>query len=306
MFEYIQNFINKISGFDINSLTSNPEFQNAVETINSSLDLEDEKPSLFNVKPENIYALVIGIDYIKTPQLRLNGCVNDAFNMKEMLLNRFDVPNKNITILSDDNDAVLKEPTFKNIKNSMLSLVDKAQNGDAKVIFVSYSGHGTQTPDSKKDADFEEDGKDECWVPSDFRKAGLFKDDHIRKYLLEKLPENTLCILISDSCHSGSMADLSLVYNPSTKLIKDTQTKIDNIDADIIQLSGCMDPQYAEELRINGKISGVLSHCLTQYLKKNKNIRQIVDESNELCRKLKLSQIPLVSVNKSELFDIVL
>jgi len=306
MIEYIQNLLNKLSSFNLSDLTSKPDFQKAVQTINSSLDLEDEKPSLLNIEPENIHALVIGVDYLQTPQLRLNGCVNDAFNIKEMLLNRFDVPNSNITLLTDDNSAIVKEPTVKNIKSAFADLVKKAGDGEAKVIFVSYSGHGTQTPDSKKDADFEEDGKDECWVPSDFKKAGLFKDDHIRKFLLEKLPENIICIIVSDSCHSGSMADLPLVYNPTNKKVKNAKTNVNNIDADLIQISGCMDPQYSEELKINGKVSGVLSHCITQFFKKGKTLKQLVDESNATCRKLKLSQVPLVSVNKSSILDIPL
>lgn len=306
MIEYIQNFLNKLSGFNLNNLINHPDFQNAVNTVNTSLDLEDPPKTLLDVEPSEIHAVVIGIDYIKTPQLRLNGCVNDAFNIKELLLNRFDVPNKNITLLTDDNDAVVKEPTFDNIKKSLTDLVKKATSGDAKVLIITYSGHGTQTPDKNNDADYEEDGKDECWVPSDFRKKGLFTDDQIRQFLLEKIPENVTCILISDSCHSGSMMDLSLTYNPTTKIMKDTKTNVDNIEGNLIQISGCMDAQVAQELKINGKVSGVLSHCITQFFKKGKSFKQIAHESNELCRSLKLAQIPMVSVNKSELLDVPL
>lgn len=306
MIEYIQSFLQKLSGFNLNNLLNNPEFKDAVDTVSTSIDLEEPPKTLLDVDPSEIYAVVIGIDYIKTPQLLLNGCVNDAFNIKEMLLNRYDVPNSNITLLTDDNQGMVKEPTFNNIKESFSNLVRKAKEGDAKVLMVTYSGHGTQTPDKNNDDDFEEDGKDECWVPSDFRKKGLFKDDQIRKYLLEHIPEDVTCILLSDSCHSGSMMDLSLTYNPTTKLMKNTETNVGNIDGNLIQISGCMDSQVAQELKINGKVSGVLSYCVTQFFKKGKTLRQIADASNNTCRKLKLAQVPLVSVNKPELLDIAL
>lgn len=303
MIEYIHNFLNKLSSFNLNTLLNNKEFQNAVDTINTSLNLEETSKTLLDVNPENIHALVIGIDYMKTPQFRLNGCVNDAFNMKEILLNRFDVPNKNITLLTDDNEAIIKEPTFDNIKNSLTDLVKKTENGNANVLIISYSGHGTETPD-KNEIYHKEDTKDECWVPSDFRKKGLFKDDYIRQYLLEKIPEDITCIILSDSCHSGSMPDLSLTYNSSTKLIRNTLTKVDNISGNLIQISNSMDFQATQEY--HSKVSGVLSYCMSQFFKKGKTLKQIVDESNDMCKKLKITQVPVVSVNKSELLDCVL
>jgi hypothetical protein len=244
---------------------------------------------------------VIGIDYVKTPEIRLNGCCTDAYNIKEMLLNRFGFLNDNITILTDDNTDITKESNTKNIEASLKDLTEKTAKG-GKFIVVFYSGHGTQTPD-EIGKDFEIDGKDECWVLSDYKTKGFFTDDKLKSQFLDKLAENINVLVISDSCHSGSMADLSWTYNSSSKKIKNTKTKVDNLKANIWQISGCMDPQYSEELAINGRVCGALTHCMNKFLVKGNKIKDIVNSSQSACRNLKLSQVPVLSCNKKELLD---
>jgi hypothetical protein len=67
-----------------------------------------------------------------------------------------------------------------------------------------------------------------------------------------------------------------------------------------------MDSQYSEELAINGKVCGALTHCMSKFLVKGNKMRDIVNSSQEACRKLKLSQVPILSCNKKELLDYVL
>ena len=119
-----------------------------------------------------------GIDYVKTPEIRLNGCCADAYNTKEMLLNRFGFLNENITILTDDNTDITKESNTANIEVALKELCEKSKK-TAKFIVVFYSGHGTQTPD-EIGKDFEIDGKDECWVLSDYKNKGFFQDDKLK------------------------------------------------------------------------------------------------------------------------------
>lgn len=261
------------------------------------------KKTITGFSPNECYALVIGIDYVKTPEIRLNGCCADAYNTKEMLLNRFGFLNENITILTDDNTDITKESNTVNIDSSFKLLVDKSK--DAKFIVVFYSGHGTQTPD-EIGKDFEIDGKDECWVPSDYKSKGFYTDDKLKSLFLDKLDSNVNILVISDSCHSGSMADLSWTYNSSTKKVKNTKTKVDNVKPNIWQISGCMDSQYSEELAINGRVCGALTHCINKFLVKGKKIKDIMNSSQGACRKLKLSQVPILSCNKKELLDYVL
>ncbi len=261
------------------------------------------KKTITGFSPNECYALVIGIDYVKTPEIRLNGCCADAYNTKEMLLNRFGFLNENITILTDDNTDITKESNTVNIDSSFKLLVDKSK--DAKFIVVFYSGHGTQTPD-EIGKDFEIDGKDECWVPSDYKSKGFYTDDKLKSLFLDKLDSNVNVLVISDSCHSGSMADLSWTYNSSSKKVKNTKTRVDNLIPNIWQISGCMDSQYSEELAINGRVCGALTHCMNKFLVKGKKIKDIMNSSQGACRKLKLSQVPILSCNKKELLDFVL
>ena len=261
------------------------------------------KKTITSFSPNECYALVIGIDYVKTPEIRLNGCCTDAYNIKEMLLNRFGFLNDNITILTDDNTDITKESNTVNIDSVFKHLVNKSK--DAKFIFVFYSGHGTQTPD-EIGKDFEIDRKDECWVPSDYKSKGFYTDDKLKSIFLDKLESNVNVLIISDSCHSGSMADLSWTYNSSSKKIKNTKTRVDNLKPNIWQISGCMDSQYSEELAINGRVCGALTHCMNKFLVKGNKIKDIVNSSQSACRNLKLSQVPVLSCNKKELLDYVL
>ena len=261
------------------------------------------KKTITGFSPNECYALVIGIDYVKTPEIRLNGCCADAYNTKEMLLNRFGFLNENITILTDDNTDITKESNTVNIDSSFKLLVDKSK--DAKFIVVFYSGHGTQTPD-EIGKDFEIDGKDECWIPSDYKSKGFYTDDKLKSLFLDKLDSNVNVLVISDSCHSGSMADLSWTYNSSSKKIVNAKTNVDNLKPNIWQVSGCMDSQYSEELVINGRVCGALTHCMNKFLVKGKKMKDIMNSSQGACRKLKLSQVPILSCNKKELLDYVL
>jgi hypothetical protein len=262
------------------------------------------KKTIFSFLPNECYALVIGINYEKTPEIKLNGCCTDAYNIKEMLLNRFGFLNENITILTDDNTDITKECNTENIVNSLKKLSDKSSK-EAKFLFIFYSGHGTQKPD-EIGKDFEIDGKDECWVLSDYKTKGYFTDDNLNNLLLMNLGTNVNVIIISDSCHSGSMADLSWTYNSSNKKVTNTKTKIENLKPNIWQISGCMDSQYSEELEINGRVCGAITHCITKFLVKGKKIKDILNSSQDACRKMKLSQVPILSCNKKELLDYVI
>jgi hypothetical protein len=262
------------------------------------------KKTITGFSPNECYALVIGINYIKTPEIRLNGCCKDAYNIKELLQNRFGFLNNNISILTDEPENISNEPNTSNIEEEFRKLVDKASK-NGKFIVVFYSGHGTQTPDERGN-DYEIDDKDECWVPSDYKSNGYFTDDKLKSQFLDKLGSNVNVLIISDSCHSGSMADLSWTYNSSTKKIVNTKTKVDNLQPNIWQISGCMDPQYSEELEINGRISGALTHCISQLLVNGKQMTKIMNRSRILCKKLKLGQIPILSCNKKELLTYIL
>ena len=59
------------------------------------------------------YALLIGIDYIVKPN-RLNGCHRDIELLQQVLVEKFNYTNTNITILIDSDDSQHK-PNRKEI-----------------------------------------------------------------------------------------------------------------------------------------------------------------------------------------------
>lgn len=130
-------------------------------------------------------ALTIGInDYPNAP---LYGCVNDATQWAAFFgdVARYD----RVTTLLN-RDAKLSKVTA-----AIRSLLEVSVEGDE--IAVTYSGHGTRVPCKNGD---EADGLDEAWVLYD----GLWVDDEIADLLLT-LPKGVRLLIVSDSCHSGTV-----------------------------------------------------------------------------------------------------
>ena len=57
-------------------------------------------------------ALLIGINYIKSPNARLYGCIEDIKNVQNMLMDAYGYAAQNITVLRDDDGN--KMPTKAN------------------------------------------------------------------------------------------------------------------------------------------------------------------------------------------------
>ncbi|PSS37280.1 hypothetical protein PHLCEN_2v873 [Hermanssonia centrifuga] len=99
--------------------------------------------------------LKIGINYRGTPQ-ELHGCINDAKNVQQFLINNWNYKAEDIVLLTDDATNPRQIPTRQNIIEAMHWLVNGAHPHDS--LFFHYSGHGGQVKD--KDGD-ELDGFDE-------------------------------------------------------------------------------------------------------------------------------------------------
>jgi hypothetical protein len=89
-------------------------------------------------------ALIIGISYAGTEHA-LNGCINDAMNVRDFLVNErgFPPPGEgDMTILTDDpeNEGTELYPTHDNILAAFKWLSSDNESGD--VLWLSYSGHG--------------------------------------------------------------------------------------------------------------------------------------------------------------------
>ena len=134
-------------------------------------------------------ALCIGINDYPGTRNDLSGCVNDAGDWAAELGSR----GFTVTTLID------AQATRAAMSAGIAGLITGAQAGDSLVI--TYSGHGTWVPDSNGD---EPDGRDEGLCPWDISTVGPLLDDEIR-ILFAQRAASVRILLISDSCHSGSV-----------------------------------------------------------------------------------------------------
>ena len=102
-------------------------------------------------------ALIIGINDYPNPANRLEGCVNDAFLMSEVLQER-GFAAENIRVVLND------RATADAIRERLAWLLYRAEDGMERVLFSS--GHGAQMPG--RNAFEEVDHVDECLVPCNF------------------------------------------------------------------------------------------------------------------------------------------
>ena len=225
----------------------------------------------------NKKAVCIGINDYPGHRNDLKGCVNDAQGWYHILQKTFGFTTPSLLLNSQAKKAtVLKE---------LNHLVDKAKVGD--VLAITFSGHGTAKPDwSSNEAD-EPDSKDEAWCLYD----GLLLDDDIRS-IIKRLQEGVRLIVISDSCHSGTVTRAFLKsvgmevyakprYMPpediaeanllgGLKIKKRLFYSEENMKE--ILISGCKATEYSYDAKFNGKPMGALSHYALTVLKANPNM----------------------------------
>jgi len=145
-------------------------------------------------------ALCIGINDYPGTDNDLSGCVNDVADWTSALRKRgFEVE-----------QLLNEQATGRTIRAAMKSLVSSARPGDSVVI--QYSGHGSFVPDLDGD---EPDGTDECICPHDVATKGPITDDELFDLYSLRQP-GVRVVMISDSCHSGSVARFAPITTPPT------------------------------------------------------------------------------------------
>jgi hypothetical protein len=239
-------------------------------------------------------ALLIGINYTSTPDVQLNGCIDDVVNMRNTLIDAYDYESANIILLRDDELRSAYQPTRDNIINNLKSLV--VQSGKLSELWIHYSGHGSQIRDTNRD---ETSGYDSMIIPSDFERKGFILDDELLSII-----QNIKCkaILMFDSCNSGTICDLpwSFEYkNPSNYL----KTKNNNVviqNPNIYMLSGCKDNQTSADAYNNDsqRYVGAFTNALITALRMNRHNVPFLILYRDVCNYLsanKFPQIPIMS-----------
>ena len=133
-------------------------------------------------------ALCIGINDYPGTQNDFSGCLNDAHDWARHSRTRL----RGALAPGRPAKKAAMEAAFQD-------LIGNARSGDS--IVITYSGHGTFVPDTNGD---EPDGRDEALCPYDIDKGNVLIDDEIHQ-LFGQRAKGVKIVLISDSCHSGSV-----------------------------------------------------------------------------------------------------
>lgn len=200
---------------------------------------------------------------------RLMGCENDARYMRSLAQS---CGYRSKLLL---NERAISTEVLKNLAAAAKLLLP----GD--ILFITYAGHGSQVPDANGD---EDDGLDETWLLYD----RMLTDDEL--YVAwSRFRAGVRIVMVSDSCHSGTMArdpiylnmgampDLLKQYGSksqpifralpdavSARAYKTHQALYDavawscvdgdraSVAASVIMLAGCQDNQTSADGRTNG------------------------------------------------------
>jgi metacaspase-1 len=207
----------------------------------------------------------------------LTACENDANDMESLAQSRGFETSKLLT----------QQATADAITNAIESAAGELKSGD--IFFVSYSGHGGQVEDKNSE---EEDTSDETWLAYDRQ----IVDDELYA-LWTKFEDGVRIIVLSDSCHSGSVTrrigDRESVpdpvetaekaaqqsprfralprdkmiatyeqhqdlYDGIQKQVPSSETSESQVGAMVMLISGCQDDQLSRDGFTNGAFTGKL------------------------------------------------
>jgi len=235
----------------------------------------------------------VGVNYVSDPVNKLNGCIDDIVNMSNMLVDAYDYDRANIMMLRDDINGAGTMPTRANILNSLKSLIVKSAS--CTEIWFHYSGHGSQVKDVNRD---ESDGLDEVIVPCDFNQNGFIIDDELVNIIKDS---KCTTILLTDSCHSGSVFDLKWSFENKNGSFLKTQNNSQYIqNPNIFMFSGCKDIQTSADAYSNFAMQavGAFTTSFIESLRANHHNVSIFKLYSDVCTLLGQSgfvQFPILS-----------
>jgi hypothetical protein len=172
------------------------------------------------------------------------------------------------------------EATRAAMEERMRSLVSAAAGGDS--IVITYSGHGTWMPDEDGD---EPDRRDEALCPHDLKTAGPLLDDQLYEIFADR-KQGVRVALISDSCHSGSLARISRPLGERSARIRYLPPEVFLSSAlrpaaeraasapfrgtsrtSALVMAGCQDTEYSYDANFGGRPNGAFTYVALRALK---------------------------------------
>ena len=162
---------------------------------------------------DNSYALIIGIDKYKNVQ-NLNYAVKDAESIQDILVNTFDFPEGNVTLLKNE------DATKQNIIQAFSDITTKAEESDRVLIY--FAGHGDTD-------DLPDGGEMGYLLPVDGNDENLYVSsiamDELKRISLMSKAKHLLYLV--DACYGGLLTIGSRGIDPQT-----TSNYIDKITED--------------------------------------------------------------------------
>ena len=181
-------------------------------TSSRPLDI-DEKPFSFHSGGEGQKrAVLVGINY-RGQNGELRGCHNDAYHMRDYLIQEQGFPVENITVLTDDGAGV--QPTKQKMIMALKDMVDISVAGDS--VFFHYSGHGGFLEADQNSLKQKNDEYDQTLIPLDHQQAGQIRDFNLFNHFVRPMKKGVNVTCLIDSCHSGSVLDLPYSYKPTSE-----------------------------------------------------------------------------------------
>lgn len=249
-------------------------------------------------------ALCIGINDYPGTDSDLAGCVNDA--------------NDWAAVFEKQGFAVEKilnqQAKGKAMRKAISALMETAKAGDSVVI--QYSGHGSFVPDEDGD---EPDGTDECLCPYDLRANGPITDDELFE-LFSARAKGVKLLMISDSCHSGTVAKFAPITTPPTMKGKGapqrkvrflppaaflSQREVSKLGLRramrassppgryaALLMAGCQDTEYSYDAYFKGRPNGAFSFVALRALKSLKADASYADWFTAIRKSLPSQQYP--------------
>ena len=165
--------------------------------------------------PAKDFALIVGVnEYFNFNGAHdLNGPGNDSLLFQTLLL-QLGVEEENIRLMNNKQDDFLLSPYKWNILKGFDWLVEQSETyGEDANIIIFLSGHGTRVPSKEDVEEFEPDGMDEAFLPSDLGEwdplsksmPNAILDDDINRYVEKILATGAFVWFVADSCHSGTL-----------------------------------------------------------------------------------------------------
>lgn len=194
------------------------------------------------MKGISIHIGVTKLDYVPEDNGRkldeLKSSIHDAEVMRNLMGKGF------------ENSSVLGNAKKEEVEYAF-NQAKKQFNADGGILVITFSGHGVQIEDTNGDEGLKSDF-DSCWCLKD----QILLDETITD-LLTDFNENVRIVVVSDSCHSGTVVDFKRIgYTKDLiELAEKKGVDFKNFESKILSSKGFEfakfnEPKFAEDLEI--------------------------------------------------------